>query len=78
MTGRRLTALLAFGIAALGIAGSSTPAQATLPGPSGRIAFWDFMTRQIYAVNPDGTGLVQLTNVAEGQTAADPASTQLT
>src|SRR5205823_3533695 len=48
-------------------------ARATFPGPDGRIAFWDFMTRQIYAVNPDGTGLVQLTNVAEGQTAADPA-----
>jgi TolB protein len=31
------------------------------------------MTGQIYAVNPDGTGLAQLTHVAQGQTAADPA-----
>jgi Tol biopolymer transport system component len=48
-------------------------AHATFAGRDGRIAFWDFMTGQIYAVNPDGTGLVQLTHLAQGQTAADPA-----
>jgi len=31
------------------------------------------MTGQIYAVNPDGTGPAQLTRVAQGRTAADPA-----
>lgn len=46
---------------------------AALAARDGRIAFWDFMTGQIYAVNPDGTGLAQLTHVAQGQTAADPA-----
>src|SRR5438552_9837487 len=34
-----------------------TAAHATWPGSNGRIAFWDYMTGQIYAVNPDGTGL---------------------
>src|SRR6266568_8180826 len=34
-----------------------TPAQATWPGSNGRIVFWDFMSGQVYAVNPDGTGL---------------------
>jgi len=48
-------------------------AHATFGGRDGRIAFWDFMTGQIYAVNPDGTGLAQLTHVAKGRTAADPA-----
>lgn len=42
-----------------------TPVQAgaTLPGPVGRIAFDTFTDFQIYAVNPDGTGLVQLSHV---------------
>jgi len=48
-------------------------AHATSAGRDGRIAFWDFMTGQIYAINPDGTGLAQLTHVAQGHTAADPA-----
>jgi TolB protein len=51
----------------------ASAAHATSAGRDGRIAFWDFMTGQIYAVNPDGTGLAQLTHVAQGQTAADPA-----
>ena len=38
-------------------------AGATLPGPVGRIAFDTFTDFQIYAVNPDGTGLVQLSHV---------------
>jgi Tol biopolymer transport system component len=52
-----------------------SPARATFPGQDGRIAFWDYMTGQIYTVNPDGTALVQVTNVPEGHTAADPAWT---
>jgi Tol biopolymer transport system component len=38
-------------------------AGATLPGPVGRIAFDTFTDFQIYAVNPDGTGLVQLSHI---------------
>ena len=41
--------------AALGRAAGGLPAD-------GRIAFSDFVTQQIYTVNPDGTGLVQLTH----------------
>ena len=48
-------------------------AHAASAGRDGRIAFWDFMTGQIYAVNPDGTGLAQLTHVAQGHMAAGPA-----
>ncbi len=50
-----------------------TAAQATFPGANGRIVFDDFVTGQTYAVNPDGTGLVQLTHVARGQFAGDPS-----
>ena len=41
--------------AALGRAAGGLPAD-------GRIAFSDFVTQKIYTVNPDGTGLVQLTH----------------
>jgi Tol biopolymer transport system component len=54
--------LLVGTLAALTLGAASTPASATYPGPDGRIAFVDFMTGQIYAVNPDGTGLAQLTH----------------
>jgi Tol biopolymer transport system component len=47
-------------------------AGATPPGPVGRIAFDDFITGQIYAVNPDGTGLVQLSHVNTSHFANDP------
>ena len=48
------------------------PAAATFPGANGRIAFGDFNTGQIYAVNPDGTGFVQLTHVGDGEFAGTP------
>jgi Tol biopolymer transport system component len=50
-------------------------AAATFPGTNGRIAFDDWATGQTYAINPDGTGLLQLThvNVDRGQWAGDPA-----
>jgi TolB protein len=71
---RRLMRLsLAIAMTAGLILAQAGAAQATFSGRDGRIAFWDFMTGQIYAVNPGGTGLVQLTHVAQGQTAADPA-----
>jgi Tol biopolymer transport system component len=71
---RRLLRLpLAIVITAALILAQAGAAHATSAGRDGRIAFWDFMTGQIYAVNPDGTALAQLTHVAQGQTAADPA-----
>jgi Tol biopolymer transport system component len=47
-------------------------ADATFPGPNGRIAFADSNTGQIYSINPDGTGLRQLTHVSEGAPAGQP------
>jgi Tol biopolymer transport system component len=73
-TTRRLLRLpLAIAITAGLVLAQAGAAHATSAGRDGQIAFWDFMTGQIYAVNPDGTGLAQLTHVAQGQTAADPA-----
>jgi Tol biopolymer transport system component len=71
---RRLLRLpLALAITAGLILAQAGAAHATPAGRDGRIAFWDFNTGQIYAVNPDGTALAQLTHVANGHTAADPA-----
>src|SRR5215831_2324917 len=39
----------------------------------GRIAFTDFTTNQLYTVNPDGTGLVQLTHEPSGIAARWPS-----
>jgi TolB protein len=58
---------LAAGAQTTGRVAASAPA-AGLPA-DGRIAFSDFVTRQLYTVNPDGTGLVQLTH-EPGQLAA--------
>src|SRR5919197_1649983 len=44
------------------LACGAAPAGATFPGPNGRIAFSDYMSGQIYAVNPDGSALEQLTH----------------
>jgi Tol biopolymer transport system component len=46
-----------------------TAAHATYPGPVGRIAFSDYTNGQIYAVNPDGSGLRQLTHGKPGSVA---------
>jgi Tol biopolymer transport system component len=56
----------------LGAVPIASPAAATYPGSNGRIAFVDFMTGQIYAVNPDGTGLAQLTHTDERHVALFP------
>jgi Tol biopolymer transport system component len=50
------------------IAGGVAPT----PG-NGRIAFDDWQTGQIYTVNPDGTGLVQLTDTGPNRWAGDPS-----
>jgi Tol biopolymer transport system component len=52
-----------------------TAAEATPPGPVGRIAFDEFFTGQIYAVNPDGTALTQLTHVDAKHQALSPSWT---
>jgi Tol biopolymer transport system component len=51
---------------------SAVPATAAGPPATGRIAFADFVTGQIYAVNPDGTGLAQLTHEPSGIVARWP------
>jgi Tol biopolymer transport system component len=63
-----LLAVLAV-VAGLVLAG---PAQGTFPGPNGRIAFADFNTGQLYSINPDGTGLRQLTHLPAGAFAGHP------
>jgi Tol biopolymer transport system component len=65
--------ILAF-VAALLVA---TPAQAAFPGPNGKIAFEK--SADIYTVNPDGTGLTNLTNsgVAERMPAWSADGTKL-
>ena len=40
------------------------PAHATFPGPNGQIAFLEGTTGQLYTINPDGTGLRQLTHLS--------------
>jgi Tol biopolymer transport system component len=48
------------------------PAHATFPGRNGRIAFADANTGQLYTINPDGTGLRQVTHVAPSAIASRP------
>jgi Tol biopolymer transport system component len=57
--------VLAAGTLAAGGVAASLPAD-------GRIAFTDFTTNQMYTVNPDGTGLVQLTHEPAGIAARWP------
>jgi len=53
-----LAALLCLGLQAL-------PSAAVSPKSGTKIAFRDYMTNQIYVVNPDGTNLTQLTHVPD-------------
>jgi Tol biopolymer transport system component len=69
---RTIARLLLALVAIAGVAIVSGPAQATFPGVDGRIAFSDSTTGQIYAINPDGSGLVQLTNVHDDKFAQWP------
>ena len=55
-----------------GLAILAAPAWAGGP-VGGRIAFSDFNSGQTFAVNPDGSGLVQLTHVGEGKFTQNPA-----
>jgi TolB protein len=63
---------VAASLAAAGLVIGAGPATAASPPATGRIAFSDFVTNQIYAVNPDGTGLVQLTHEPAGIAARWP------
>ena len=67
---RALAAAASLAVAGLTI--TAAPAVATGSPATGRIAFWDFVTNQIYAVNPDGTGLAQLTHEPKGISAQGP------
>ena len=72
-TRERCRATLFAGLLAAAVAtATASPAAATFPGRDGRIAFVDFITGQIYAVNPDGTGLAQLTHTDARHVAFTP------
>lgn len=64
---------LAFTLAALltTMAVGAPNAHATFPGREGRIAFSDFHSGEVFAVNPDGTKLRKLTHVAGSKWHAD-------
>jgi Tol biopolymer transport system component len=66
------TLAVAASLAAACLAIPAVPAIAAGPAATGRIAFSDFVTNQIYAVNPDGTGLAQLTHEPSGIAARWP------
>ena len=65
--------VVAASLAAASLAITAAPAAAAGPPGTGRIAFSDFMTNQVYAVNPDGTGLAQLTHEPNGIAARWPS-----
>jgi Tol biopolymer transport system component len=62
-------AAVLFAVAARASAG---PTHAARSGAKDRIAFWDYVSGQVYAVNADGTGLRQLTHAAGGVQAMHP------
>jgi Tol biopolymer transport system component len=64
---------VAASLAAASLTIAAAPAAAAGPPATGRIAFSDFMTNQIYAVNPDGTALAQLTHEPNGIAARWPS-----
>jgi Tol biopolymer transport system component len=59
--------LVAAGLTAVAAASPAAAAPA-----DGRIAFADFVTNQVYAINPDGSGLTQLTHEPQGIAASWP------
>ena len=71
---RSLALALTLGMTVVGlVAVNGSMALATTPGHNGRIAFSadDGSGFELYTIRPDGTGLVQLTNVAGGALAPD-------
>src|SRR4051794_14522038 len=63
-----LSVRLAFAMTLLTLVCGLLPvgAEATYAGRVGRIAFTDYTTGQIYAINPDGSALRQLTHGGPG------------
>src|SRR3954467_11363141 len=68
----RFLVLLAAAARAL-LAMGAAPAVATFPGPNGRIAFSDYVSGQIYAVNPDGSARTQLTHTGPNRATEWPS-----
>jgi Tol biopolymer transport system component len=64
---------VAASLAAASLTITAAPAGAAGPPATGRIAFADFVTNQIYTVNPDGTALAQLTHEPNGIAAGWPS-----
>ncbi|MCP2167556.1 TolB family protein [Goodfellowiella coeruleoviolacea] len=64
--GRRLAALAGgFALAVMGVHALPAPAWAAFPGDNGRIYFTDQDTdsdKEIYSINPNGSGLTKITN----------------
>jgi Tol biopolymer transport system component len=58
---------------ALALLAAAPFASATFPGPNGRIAFFDLASTQLYGVNPDGSGLAQLTDTGGKREAINPS-----
>ncbi len=81
MTGNRTAALLAGIIAATLLLVSSGPTVATHPGTNGRIAFSMRVEqgepRTIWTINPDGTGLTQLSSIPGRVVAWSPTGNHL-
>jgi TolB protein len=63
---------LAAALVLLSAHASASPARAAARGSQEKIAFWDFMSGQIYTVNADGSGLRQLTHTTGGVQAMFP------
>jgi TolB protein len=53
------------------VAAPPPPAGAAFPGPNGRISFNDVINGQIYTVNPDGSALIQVTDMPRRAVAFD-------
>ena len=62
---------LALSVLCAAMAFGAATANATFPGRAGRIAFADYLSGEIFAVNPNGTKLRQLTHVAGPKWHAD-------
>ena len=75
MARRRVAFLvpLATAAAAAALALGAATAGATFPGANGRIAFSDYVSGQIHAVNPDGSKLRQLTHTKPSRGADFPS-----
>jgi Tol biopolymer transport system component len=61
------------GVVAAVLMVGAAPAAATFPGQNGRIVFADYMSGQIYAANPDGSALRQLTHTNSKHIADHPS-----